>query len=201
MAGDQYFTAEPDSAANWRPLSVELAGKRLDLVTASGIFASDALDRGTHVLLEAVPEPPAEGVFLDLGSGWGPIAITLALRSPGARVYAVEVNERARAACARNAETAGCANLQTCAPEDVPADVRFDLIWSNPPIRIGKAALHDLLGAWLERLAPHGEAWLVVAKQLGAQTLLKWLDARPGFAADRAARARGFHVLQVRRTG
>jgi 16S rRNA G1207 methylase RsmC len=199
VAADQYFTVEPGSEAHWRPLPVTLAGHDLDLATASGIFAPDAHDRGTRVLLDAVPEPPADGTFLDLGCGWGPIALTLALHSPAARVMAVEVNERAREACRRNARIAGCANVTVCAPAEVPPETRFDLIWSNPPIRIGKTALHELLTTWLDRLTPTGEARLVVGKQLGADSLQKWLDARPGFAAERVSTAKGFRVLLVHR--
>lgn len=199
MAADQYFTVEPGSEAHWRPLPVTLAGRDLDLVTASGIFAPDALDRGTRVLLDAVPQPPADGTLLDLGCGWGPIALTLALHSPAARVMAVEVNERAREACRRNARIAGCANVTVCAPAEVPPETRFDLIWSNPPIRIGKTALHELLTTWLDRLTPTGEARLVVGKQLGADSLQKWLDARPGFAAERVSTSKGFRVLLVHR--
>ncbi|MCH4249954.1 MAG: methyltransferase [Microbacteriaceae bacterium] len=197
MPADQYFSADPTSEAHWRPLRVSLAGHDLTLTTASGVFAADALDRGTRVLLEAVPEPPRTGRFLDVGCGWGPIALSLALQSPEAQVTAVDVNARSREACTRNAALAGCPNVTVCAPEEVPAEARFDVIWSNPPIRIGKAQLHELLSLWLGRLTPTGEAWLVVGKQLGADSLLRWIQEIPGVRAERAATSRGFRVLRV----
>lgn len=200
MPADQYFSADPTSEAHWRPLRVSLAGHDLTLTTASGVFAADALDRGTRVLLEAVPEPPKTGRFLDVGCGWGPIALSLALQSPEAQVTAVDVNARSREACARNATLAGCPNVTVCAPEEVPAGARFDVIWSNPPIRIGKAQLHELLSLWLGRLAPTGEAWLVVGKQLGADSLLRWIQELPGVRAERADTSRGFRILRVCRT-
>ena len=79
----------------------------------------------------------------------------------------------------------------------MPADVRFDVIWSNPPIRVGKDALHELLLTWLPRLTPDGRAVLVVQKHLGADSLQRWLVAR---ASRRPAwrRAKGYRLLQVR---
>ncbi len=120
----------------------------LTLHADSGVFAGSAVDPGTKILLLEAPEPPPAGELLDLGCGYGPIALTLASRSPGAHVWAVDVNERARALCAANAEANGLANITVAAPDAVPDHVRFAAIWSNPPIRIGKAALHALLLQW-----------------------------------------------------
>ena len=78
-----------------------------------------------------------------------------------------------------------------------PANDGYDEIWSNPPIRIGKAALHDLLRSWLPRLRPGGAARLVVARNLGADSLQRWLIDQ-GYACERAASAKGFRVLVVR---
>ncbi|HRW02146.1 MAG: methyltransferase [Tetrasphaera sp.] len=200
MTGDveHYFTAQPASPAQLRERSVALAGKSINVVVASGVFSPDGVDRGTAVLLNEVPDPPGVGTFLDLGCGWGPIALTLALRSPGAIVYGVDVNERALDLLRRNASRHGLSWIRAVAPDAVPADVRFDLIWSNPPIRIGKAALHELLQSWLPRLAPGGTAYLVVAKQLGADSLQKWIAKQwPDFAVDRYASDKGFRVLRV----
>jgi 16S rRNA G1207 methylase RsmC len=182
---------------------VELAGRALELTTAGGVFSPERLDAGTAVLLSRVPAPPDSGALLDLGCGWGPIAIAMALRSPQADVWAVDVNERAVALAAANARIAGI-SIKSASPQDIPEALRFATIWSNPPIRIGKAALHALLEAWLPRLAPGGSAWLVVAKHLGADSLQAWIAER--FAADgltvrRAATDRGYRVLEVRAAG
>src|SRR5690606_33544480 len=157
------------------------------------------LDKGTAVLLREVPDPPPEGVFLDLGCGWGPLALTMALRSPAATVHAVDVNRRALDLARRNAAALGCTNVVVGEPEDVPAGSRFDLIWSNPPVRVGKAVLHELLLTWLPRLAPGGEAWLVVQKNLGADSLHAWLRAEmpERFEISREASHQGFRVLRV----
>ena len=198
-AQDHYFTAEPASAAERRRLDVELAGRTVTVHTAPGVFCPDRLDIGTAVLLREVPAPPASGNLLDLGCGWGPVALTLGLRSPGAAVWAVDVNRRALALAADNARAVGVEDFHACTPEEVPEDLRFATIWSNPPIRVGKAALHDLLSAWLGRLGPAGEAYLVVQKHLGSDSLHRWL-VEEGWPTERVASRRSFRVLRCRRS-
>lgn len=199
MDGEHYFSAQPVSEAHERAIRVVLQGEAFELLTADGVFSSEHLDTGTAVLLASVPPPATEGDLLDLGCGWGPVAIALARRSPDASVWAVDVNERALALAAANARIAGV-GIKTAYPEDIPADVRFATIWSNPPIRIGKTALHELLETWLPRLAPDGTAWLVVAKHLGGDSLQRWIaDTFPDLAVTRATTDKGFRVLRVGR--
>lgn len=174
------------------------------MVTSGGIFSPDGIDKGTAVLLRHVPDPAPSGHLLDIGCGWGPLALTMAKRSPDATVWAVDVNERARMLCAENARSLGLDNVTVFAPEEVPSDVRFQTIWSNPPIRVGKAVLHDLLQLWLLRLSDDAEAWLVVQKNLGADSLLTWTrsmlaTSSAHFTADRPKSEKGFRLLRVRR--
>jgi len=175
-----------------------LWGRQVNLISAPGVFSARRLDPGTAVLLRACPPPTGPGPFLDLGCGLGPIALALALHT-SAEVWAVDVNRRALDLTRRNAERLGLADrLHALAPDDIDPTLRFAEIWSNPPIRIGKAALHDLLTTWLPRLAPPGRARLVVAKNLGADSLARWLgDA--GWSVTRQASARGYRVLVVGR--
>lgn len=184
-----------------RTISVQLAGRRLDLTTANGIFSPERVDTGTQVLLGNVPAPPPGGNLLDLGCGWGPIALTLALESPHATVWAVDVNERALELVRRNAESLGLDNVNAVAPSDVPADVRFMSIWSNPPIRVGKNELHAMMLSWLPRLEPGTDAWLVVQRNLGSDSLHRWLQAElpQDFVVTRAATNKGYRVLRARR--
>jgi 16S rRNA (guanine1207-N2)-methyltransferase len=195
---DHYFTAQPASPDERRLLRVRLAGQDVEVETAGGIFSPDHVDLGTRVLLDHAPEPPAEGDLLDLGCGWGPIALTLALESPGARVWAVDVNERALDLTRRNAERLGVTNVRAVTPDQVPEDVELAAIWSNPPIRVGKEALHAMLTRWLGRRAPGGQAHLVVSKNLGADSLQRWIAAELGVDVERTASAKGFRVLAVR---
>ncbi len=195
---DHYFTAAPASATELRPIRVTLAGHAHTLTTAGGVFSPDRLDKGTAILLEEVPAPPSTGSLLDLGCGWGPVALTMALLSPDADVYAVDVNARALDLVRHNAATLAASRVIACAPDDVPADVRFATIWSNPPIRVGKAVLHDLLHTWLPRLEATGTAYLVVQKNLGADSLQRWISTELRMPCERHATSGGFRVLAVR---
>lgn len=201
MGSDHYFTHEPASEAALRPFSVELAGQQRELTGAAGVFSNGKLDSGTRVLLAHTPPAPATGDLLDLGCGWGPIALSLALSSPEATVWAVDVNDRALDLVQRNAAALGLANVRAVRPEEVPEGLRFGTIWSNPPIRVGKAALHELMLSWLPRLAPEASAWLVVQKNLGSDSLQRWLDENlpEDFATSREAIAKGYRVLAVHR--
>jgi 16S rRNA (guanine1207-N2)-methyltransferase len=201
MASEHYFSANPESAAKLRQLHVTLAGHEYDLATASGIFSPERIDAGTRVLLSNTPAPPPSGNFLDLGCGWGPIALTMALQEPRATVWAVDVNERALDLVRRNAQTLGLSNVQACTPDAVPADVQFVTIRSNPPIRVGKNQLHGMLEQWLPRLEHASDAWLVVQRNLGSDSLHRWLDGTlpDDFTVTRAATNKGYRVLRVRR--
>ncbi|WP_109474253.1 class I SAM-dependent methyltransferase [Ornithinimicrobium cavernae] len=199
MTQDHYFSADPASPSELRERDVVLAGRPVTVRTAGGIFSPDGIDKGTAVLLRHVPDPPATGTFLDLGCGWGALALTLALISPGATVHAVDVNQRALDLVRRNAAALGCA-VTALTPEEAPGDAAYDLIWSNPPIRVGKAVLHEMMRTWLPRLAPAGQAWLVVQKNLGADSLLSWLtDQFPDLSVDRPATSGGFRIIRVAR--
>jgi len=198
MSGDHYFTAEPGVPERGRTLRFHAGGRDFALVASSGVFSAGRLDPGTAVLLRKAPLPgPRGGVYLDLGCGYGPISMVLASTSEKAQVYAVDVNARALELVRTNAAALGLAErVIPAGPDEVPSDVVFDEIWSNPPIRVGKSELHELLERWLPRLAPGGTAWLVVARHLGADSLQGWLSAR-GFAAERHASQKGYRVLQV----
>jgi len=201
MSGEHYFTEDPQSTLRTTVHDVTLRGHTLSVTSASGTFSPGGVDRGTAVLLRHVPDPPATGVALDIGCGWGPITLALALSSPGIHVYGVDTNERARLMAQTNADHLGLTNVTIAHPDEVPPGAEVDVIWSNPPIRVGKAALHEILTRWFNRLTPEGEAWLVVAKKLGADSLQAWLNegGAGAFGAQRVAIDAGFRVLRVSR--
>lgn len=194
----QYFEEEPAVASARRTVRLVLPDVTVDLVTDTGVFAKDEVDPGTKLLLLEGPPPPAAGNLLDLGCGYGAVALTLAARSPEAMVWAVDVNRRAVELTAENARAAGFENVRAVTPDQVPDDVRFAAIWSNPPIRIGKPALHDLMLEWLPRLDSGGEALLVVHKHLGSDSLAEWLSQH-GWAVDRLSSRMGYRILSVMR--
>ena len=193
-----YFSAQPQSAHRPGLVRVILPDLYLELETDAGVFSPGRLDPGTRLLLDQAPPPPRAGDLLDLGCGYGPIACVLAARSPGATVWAVDVNERALELCARNADRAGLTNVRCVTPGDACLPAAVDAIWSNPPIRIGKPALHELLRTWLSRLhGPVSGACLVVGRNLGADSLASWLDGQ-GWPTTRLAARSGYRLLGVK---
>jgi 16S rRNA (guanine1207-N2)-methyltransferase len=193
-----YFEPEPAAESRPRSIRLDLPDRSLQLQTDRGVFSAGRVDPATKYLLLEAPDAPERGTFVDLGCGYGAIACTLAARRPQADVWAVDVNRRALDLCRANAEALGLANVRTLADDEVPADGSVDLIWSNPPIRIGKPALHELLLRWLGRLAPDGRAVLVVHKHLGADSLQRWLEGE-GWPTSRLGSRDGNRLLVVAR--
>jgi len=191
-----YFDPTPAVESKLRTLHLRTSDLNVDLQADRGVFGSRAIDLGTLQLLKEAPLPPAEGDLLDLGSGYGPIAIALALRSPAAKVWAVDVNERALELTRTNAVAAKIPNLIASLPDEVPSEVQFTAIYSNPPVRVGKAPLHELLQRWLPRLAPGASAYLVVQRNLGADSLATWLSAQ-GWPVRRLKSKKGYRILEV----
>ena len=193
-----YFNAEPEVASARRTIELSLADGTFSIQTDTGVFSHGRVDAGTKVLLMEAPALPAQGTFLDLGCGAGPMAMTMARRSPQSSVWAIDVNERARQLTRDNATSLMLTNVTVSSPDDVPQELLFDVIWSNPPIKAGKKELHDLLTRWLERLTPQGVAVLVVNKNLGSDSLAKWLGDL-GWNVKRISSRQGYRVLLVHR--
>jgi 16S rRNA (guanine1207-N2)-methyltransferase len=191
-----YFDEEPDAPSMPRDVELWLPDMSLTLTTDRGVFGHGQIDAGSKMLLLKAPPLPAGGDLLDLGCGVGTISLPMARRSPNATVWAVDVNGRARDLCRANAEANGITNVRVVEPDGVPADIAFACIWSNPPIRIGKAALHELLLTWLGRLAPEGVAVMVVHKHLGGDSLQRWLIEQ-GYPTSRLASSSGYRILQT----
>ncbi|MFT6290664.1 MAG: 16S rRNA (guanine1207-N2)-methyltransferase [Ilumatobacter sp.] len=196
MTGDSHYFEDPTVASDPVIVDVTLPDTAFTMETDTGVFSRGHLDAGTSLLLRSDPPLDSSGDLLDLGSGTGAIALTMARRSPDATVWAVDVNSRARKLCERNAKRNKLTNICVVHPDEVPADLRFATIWSNPPIRIGKPALRALLLDWLGRLTDGGTACLVVQKHLGADSLQEWL-ASEGHPAERVASKSGFRLLAI----
>ncbi len=197
---EHYFSDQPSGRERRRIITARLYGRDVELLTANGVFSGDGLDLGTAVLLRESPVPTGASTICDLGCGYGPIAVGLALAGPDLRIDAVDVNERALALCRDNAARHRVGDrIRVVRPDEIADETSYDEIWSNPPIRIGKAALHEFLLRWLPRLRPGGVARLVVARNLGADSLQQWLSAQ-GWACRRVGSAKGFRVLVVGRS-
>jgi len=201
MSEDHYFSQEPSSPLKPKAIQIPVAGELVDVSTASGTFSPAQLDFGTEVLIEQMDLAPVSGNLLDLGCGWGPIALNLGKLRPNTKVWAVDVNTRSVELTQANAKNLGISNINAVLPDQVPADLRFSGIWSNPPIRIGKKELHELLLMWLPRLEAGGEAYLVVQKNLGSDSLQKWLteELATSFEVSRYTSIKTYRVLKIKK--
>lgn len=202
---DHYFTPKADAGdrRDRRTIRVRLGERNVEVETSAGVFSRTRLDLGTQVLFRKVPPlPDGAEHLLDLGCGWGPVALTMAMQAPQAQVWAVDVNNLALDLTRANAERLGVSNVRAVLPDEVPADIRFDAIWSNPPIRVGRTELDAMLLRWLPRLAPGASGHLVVQHNLGADSLLRWLSTQlpvesPGMTARKLGSAKGYRVVEV----
>lgn len=201
---EHYFSdSSAASTDDLKTVTLEVRGLSLPMKTADRVFSSNRLDTGTKVLLKEV-EPGPAGRFLDLGCGWGPISVVLAQLRPEAEVWAVDINSRALDLTKRNAKAHKCRNVRVLqadvALEQALKDgIVFDEIWSNPPVRIGKKAMRQMLTAWLNLLAPDGVAWLVVARNLGSDSLIDWANEN-GWEARKEHSKKGYRIISIRRT-
>jgi 16S rRNA (guanine1207-N2)-methyltransferase len=191
-----YFDRDPEVESKPRTLHLHVGELAVELQADRGVFGSRGIDLGTLALLREAPPPPQQGDLLDLGCGYGPIAIALARQSPGARVWAVDVNERALQLTRANVATSKTSNVTACLPDEVPGEVRFSAIYSNPPVRVGKGPLHELLQRWLPRLETEAGAYLVVQRNLGADSLAAWL-ATQGYQVRRLKSKKGYRILEI----
>jgi len=197
----QYFTSQPGGEPTTRQFTFEGPRGPLTLTTGSGVFSQHGLDKGTSVLLQAMkrfplPDPGAASHLLDLGCGTGALGLVLAAQHPQCFVHAIDINERALSLCRENASANSLKNITVSLPSEVDSEIRFERIWSNPPIRIGKDALHELLLTWLQRLTPSGRACFVVNKNLGGDSLAKWFSDNR-YPVQKLKSSNGFRVLVV----
>lgn len=213
ISGEQYFSAEPSSIDERRTLHVTLRDNDVTVQVSNGVFSASRLDLGTSVLLKHAPELPKSGKFLDIGCGWGPISLAFGLESPEAEVFAIDVNERALELTELNAKNAGLKHIHTSLVDDALKEENnskesntlefnnFDIIWSNPPIRVGKEILHNILLTWIPRLKVGGKAYLVVQKNLGSDSLITWLAENLGesYSVEKYASSKGYRVIEVKR--
>ena len=173
---DHYYTRVPQSES--KPVGCEYTyrGVALTFQTDAGVFSKGEVDTGTRLLLEALPEE-MKGDILDLGCGWGVIGISIARKWPETKVTMADVNTRALDLSRENAKRNGAE--VTCVESDGMAELAektFDAVVTNPPIRAGKQVIYRMFADAAARLKPGGALYLVIRKQQGAESCMKYLQ-------------------------
>lgn len=193
---DHYFTASPESAHRYASCDFSYRGVSLRFMTDAGVFSRGEVDTGTQVLLRSLPEEMA-GRVLDLGCGWGPVGVSVGKKYPACRVMMSDVNERALDLARKNARENGVDAPCVCSDglENIQGD--FDFILTNPPIRAGKQVIYALFAQCAGRLRENGEMYLVIRRQQGAESAVKYLKTIFE-AADTIEKSGGFHVIRCR---
>ena len=192
---DQYYTADPSSESRPVPCAFPYRGHGLNFMTDAGVFSKGELDTGSRLLLDALPD--LSGDVLDLGCGWGAIGVAIARANRDARVVMADVNHRAldlcRANCSRNGVTADVIESDGMA---AVLGRRFDAIVTNPPIRAGKQVIYRMFADAAVSLKAGGALYLVIRKQQGAESCVKYLKTlyREVEKLDKSA---GFWVLKA----
>jgi 16S rRNA (guanine1207-N2)-methyltransferase len=198
MVEEHYFSSDPATPKKTVSIAIPVGGLNVEIEAVSGTFSSSRLDTGTAVLLRQDSHFPKDGTVLDLGCGWGPIGLSIATVSRATQVYGVDINQRSVEQSNLNAEKLGLSNYQAMHPSELPAELRFQAIWSNPPIRVGKKVLHELMENYIPRLVPGGRAMLVVQKNLGADSFQRWLAGRfPEAEVTRVASDKGYRIISL----
>lgn len=196
VSDNHYFNRKPETPSKRQTVEVELAGSNIQVITDKGVFSSAGVDKGTQILLKHTEQVAKSGTVMDLGAGWGAIAIALASSNPDLKILAIEINSRAIELIEANADLLNLKNIKTKQLSQIENE-SIDQIWSNPPIRIGKSALHELLIESFTKLKPGGEAFLVVQKHLGADSLSKWLEQEQNHMVQKIDNSKGFRVFRV----
>ena len=195
---DHYYTREPQSASRPAECAFEYRGVRMAFQTDAGVFSRGEVDTGTRLLLEALPEDMG-GDILDLGCGWGVIGITVAKKWPACRVTMADVNLRALELSRENAKRNRAEVI--CAESDGMEAFQgktFDAVVTNPPIRAGKQVIYKMFADAARSLAPGGALYLVIRKQQGAESCIRYLQTLYA-SVEKLDRSGGFWVLKATR--
>ena len=192
---DQYYTADPTSESRPVPCAFPYRGYGLNFMTDAGVFSKGELDVGSRLLLDALPA--LTGDVLDLGCGWGAIGVAIAKANKAARVTMADVNHRALGLCRENCTRNGV-EAEVLESDGMAAVMgrTFDAIVTNPPIRAGKQVIYKMFADAAVSLKAGGALYLVIRKQQGAESCVKYLKTLYE-NVEKLDKSAGFWVLKA----
>ena len=195
-----YFQDDPTLASKERRLSLDIDGKHLEFLSDNGVFSKDKIDEGTIIFLKVLVPLRLSGKILDLGCGYGPIGLTIAITSPDARVDLADINPRAVALCDKNARILGLSQRVTCLQSDIYEKIEgpYDSIVVNPPIRAGKIVTYAMYEGAKQNLIDGGSLFIVIRKAQGAESAARYIESIFG-NVTLLERHKGYHIYQAKK--
>ena len=193
-----YFDLDPSLASKKRIVEYYIDGRTITLVSDNGVFSKDKIDEGTFAFLKVLVPLRLSGKILDLGSGYGPIGLTIALTSKEARITLADVNTRALALCEENAKQLGLSPRVTILQSNVYENIEgtFDSIVVNPPIRAGKVVTYAMYEGALAHLIDGGSLFIVIRKNQGAPSASKYIEELFG-NIELLKRDKGYYIYRA----
>ena len=193
-----YFDLDPSLASKERTIEYVIDGRVITLVSDNGVFSKDKIDEGSLAFLKVLVPLRLSGRILDLGCGYGPIGLTIAMTSPNARVDLADINSRAVALCERNAKKLGLSQRVTCLQSDIYEKIEgpYDSIVVNPPIRAGKVVTYAMYEGAMQNLIDGGSLFIVIRKAQGAESAARYIESIFG-NIKLLDRAKGYHIYQA----
>lgn len=191
----QYFENDETLKSEEQLIEVKINDTKLKFLTDNGVFSKKGLDFGTRTLLENIDLELIKGSVLDFGCGYGPIGIYVKKKT-NANVHMIDINQRSLKLAEKNAKLN---NVDvTIYESDIYSNVdnKFDYIITNPPIRVGKKILYEILFKAKEHLNENGVIYLVINKDQGAKSLLKDLSLE--YETKLIAKNKGFYVISAK---
>ena len=196
-----YFDLDPTLASKERQIEFFIDGRTITLVSDNGVFSKDRVDEGSLAFLKVLVPLRLSGKILDLGCGYGPIGLTIAMTSPEARLTLADINTRALALCEKNAELLGLSRRVTVLHSDVYENIegKFHSIVVNPPIRAGKVVTYAMYEGAKQRLIDGGCLYVVIRKAQGSETASRYIKELFG-NIEMLGRHKGYHVYRAQKT-
>ena len=195
-----YFIDDPSLKSNIRNISFEIDGHNIELSTDNGVFSKSRIDEGSFALLKVIVPLRLSGKILDLGCGYGPIGLTIAITSSAARVDLADINTRALALCRQNASKLGLDQRVTILQSDVYENIEgpYDSIVVNPPIRAGKKVTYAMYDGAFQRLIDGGSLFIVIRKNQGGPSASKYIEDLFG-NVSLLKKEKGYYIYQAKK--
>lgn len=188
-----YFTNDEELKSKEMTHQVMIRNIDLSFITDHGVFSKKGLDFGTRTLLESIPMDTIHGKVLDFGCGYGPIGIFLKKYNQDLDIHMIDINKRSLNLALKNAILNDV--VVNIYESDMYQNVSetFDYIVTNPPIRVGKKILYEILKTAKEHLKKGGAIYFVIHKDQGAKSVMK--DMKEEYEVSLVAKNKGFYVI------